>query len=214
MQLFRSLTRQITFSWRNSGGTHNYYRGKVSFTLIIFSSGLFNVQVKINIALFLQLLLNGSAWKKVFIFRWAHMFGTLQKSVKMRFKPETSTFNFQDYRWSWSECHISRNKSQVSVVCLIWSFCIYFQMHQWDSSLFSVTPAASLLSRCVSIGAVSQVRTICLKVYWLFFFHRSLGERWGSPWTGHRSPVHHTSTCLLLDCGREHLTFSWFDVTV
>ncbi|XP_017293138.1 HAUS augmin-like complex subunit 2 isoform X2 [Kryptolebias marmoratus] len=29
-------------------------------------------------------------------------------------------------------------------------------MHQWDSSLFSVTPAASLLSRCVSVGAASQ----------------------------------------------------------
>ncbi|XP_062252763.1 HAUS augmin-like complex subunit 2 [Platichthys flesus] len=29
-------------------------------------------------------------------------------------------------------------------------------MHQWDLSLFSVTPAASLLSRCVSRGAVCQ----------------------------------------------------------
>ncbi|XP_022621839.1 HAUS augmin-like complex subunit 2 [Seriola dumerili] len=29
-------------------------------------------------------------------------------------------------------------------------------MHQWDVSLFSVTPAAALLSRCVSRGAVSQ----------------------------------------------------------
>ncbi|XP_037550705.1 HAUS augmin-like complex subunit 2 [Nematolebias whitei] len=29
-------------------------------------------------------------------------------------------------------------------------------MHQWDLSVFSVTPAASLLSRCVSKGAVSQ----------------------------------------------------------
>ncbi|XP_008294893.1 HAUS augmin-like complex subunit 2 [Stegastes partitus] len=29
-------------------------------------------------------------------------------------------------------------------------------MHRWDVSPFSVTPAASLLSRCVSIGAVSQ----------------------------------------------------------
>uniref|UniRef100_A0A3Q3F9X9 HAUS augmin like complex subunit 2 n=1 Tax=Kryptolebias marmoratus TaxID=37003 RepID=A0A3Q3F9X9_KRYMA len=36
-------------------------------------------------------------------------------------------------------------------------------MHQWDSSLFSVTPAASLLSRCVSVGAASQVRTLCLR---------------------------------------------------
>ncbi|MEQ2170054.1 hypothetical protein GOODEAATRI_031355, partial [Goodea atripinnis] len=30
------------------------------------------------------------------------------------------------------------------------------QMHQWDLSPFSVTPAASLLSRCVSVGAASQ----------------------------------------------------------
>ncbi|XP_051805157.1 HAUS augmin-like complex subunit 2 isoform X2 [Acanthochromis polyacanthus] len=29
-------------------------------------------------------------------------------------------------------------------------------MHRWDMSPFSVTPAASLLSRCVSVGAVSQ----------------------------------------------------------
>uniref|UniRef100_A0A3B4V4Q7 HAUS augmin like complex subunit 2 n=1 Tax=Seriola dumerili TaxID=41447 RepID=A0A3B4V4Q7_SERDU len=35
-----------------------------------------------------------------------------------------------------------------------------FQMHQWDVSLFSVTPAAALLSRCVSRGAVSQVSKI------------------------------------------------------
>uniref|UniRef100_A0A3Q0T3T8 HAUS augmin-like complex, subunit 2 n=1 Tax=Amphilophus citrinellus TaxID=61819 RepID=A0A3Q0T3T8_AMPCI len=32
-------------------------------------------------------------------------------------------------------------------------------MHQRDLSLFSVTPAASLLSRCVSVGALSQVST-------------------------------------------------------
>uniref|UniRef100_A0A3P9DR60 HAUS augmin like complex subunit 2 n=1 Tax=Maylandia zebra TaxID=106582 RepID=A0A3P9DR60_9CICH len=32
-------------------------------------------------------------------------------------------------------------------------------MHQWDLSPFSVTPAASLLSKCVSVGALSQVRT-------------------------------------------------------
>ncbi|CAI5694993.1 unnamed protein product [Oreochromis niloticus] len=30
------------------------------------------------------------------------------------------------------------------------------QMHQWDLSPFSVTPAASLLSKCVSVGALSQ----------------------------------------------------------
>ncbi|MED6241857.1 hypothetical protein ATANTOWER_028713 [Ataeniobius toweri] len=30
------------------------------------------------------------------------------------------------------------------------------KMHQWDLSPFSVTPAASLLSRCVSVGAASQ----------------------------------------------------------
>ncbi|XP_072221256.1 HAUS augmin-like complex subunit 2 isoform X2 [Leuresthes tenuis] len=29
-------------------------------------------------------------------------------------------------------------------------------MHQWDLSLFSVTPAAKLLSRCVSVGAACQ----------------------------------------------------------
>ncbi|CAG5866965.1 unnamed protein product [Menidia menidia] len=29
-------------------------------------------------------------------------------------------------------------------------------MHQWDLSPFSVTPAARLLSRCVSVGAASQ----------------------------------------------------------
>uniref|UniRef100_A0A3P9DQA1 HAUS augmin like complex subunit 2 n=1 Tax=Maylandia zebra TaxID=106582 RepID=A0A3P9DQA1_9CICH len=29
-------------------------------------------------------------------------------------------------------------------------------MHQWDLSPFSVTPAASLLSKCVSVGALSQ----------------------------------------------------------
>ncbi|KAM4542497.1 HAUS augmin-like complex subunit 2 [Odontesthes bonariensis] len=29
-------------------------------------------------------------------------------------------------------------------------------MHQWDLSLFSVTPAARLLSRCVSVGAACQ----------------------------------------------------------
>ncbi|XP_038156798.1 HAUS augmin-like complex subunit 2 [Cyprinodon tularosa] len=31
-----------------------------------------------------------------------------------------------------------------------------WEMHRWDLSPFSVTPAASLLSRCVSVGAVSQ----------------------------------------------------------
>ncbi|KAM9707917.1 HAUS augmin-like complex subunit 2 isoform 2-T2 [Menidia menidia] len=30
------------------------------------------------------------------------------------------------------------------------------KMHQWDLSPFSVTPAARLLSRCVSVGAASQ----------------------------------------------------------
>uniref|UniRef100_A0A3P8RRD5 HAUS augmin-like complex, subunit 2 n=1 Tax=Amphiprion percula TaxID=161767 RepID=A0A3P8RRD5_AMPPE len=29
-------------------------------------------------------------------------------------------------------------------------------MHRWDLSPFSVTPAANLLSRCISVGAVSQ----------------------------------------------------------
>lgn len=33
-----------------------------------------------------------------------------------------------------------------------------FQMLQWDLSPFTVSPAASLLSRCVSRGALSQVR--------------------------------------------------------
>ncbi|MED6286308.1 hypothetical protein CHARACLAT_004670 [Characodon lateralis] len=31
-----------------------------------------------------------------------------------------------------------------------------WKMHQWDLSPYSVTPAASLLSRCVSVGAASQ----------------------------------------------------------
>lgn len=31
------------------------------------------------------------------------------------------------------------------------------QMHPWDLSPFTVTPAARLLSGCVSVGAVSQV---------------------------------------------------------